>query len=229
MYLEALITCVNFSDYLAVAMDHNAMIFDHIVVVTSQSDVETIKVATKHGATVVISNRWGDKFAKYKGIDDGLSALHRPKGGWVSFVDADIILPSNLRRSIECLQQKDGVMYGLSRVIVQNNEELKEAKNGVYQGLASLDIVFFKLPGYGYFQLFGAHDPAFSPLDENYLTAAMGDHKFRERFESVLKLDGICIHLGSTLKNWSGRVNPLWNTARRAKVSRHFVSSKTLL
>ncbi len=90
MKLEAVVVCVNYSDFLAWTLPNNKTFFDNMVVVTSSKDLRTQKLCEFWHVKCVVSDvcyESGAEFDKGKMINVGLKALDGV--GWVVHLDAD--------------------------------------------------------------------------------------------------------------------------------------------
>ena len=80
MKIEAVITCSNYSDFLAHTLPLNRSLFDRLVVVTSPEDRETQRVCEYWHVECLKTDRmethWG-RFKKGRGINDGLAKLDK--------------------------------------------------------------------------------------------------------------------------------------------------------
>ena len=115
-YIECVIVCHKYDDFLRCTLPHNKTIFDRVIVVTSPEDIATQKLCEFYHVECVQSERLRTaegKFCKGAGINDGLARL--AKGGWVLHLDADIWLPPQTRRLLEraCLDKR--MLYGIDR------------------------------------------------------------------------------------------------------------------
>ena len=96
-YLEAVTVCVNYSQFLEIAIS-NKKHFDKWFIVTTKEDSATIELCKKNNLECVLTERLhenGDPFNKGKAINDGLIAM--TKKDWIIHIDADTILPDNFR------------------------------------------------------------------------------------------------------------------------------------
>lgn len=124
MKLEAVLICVNYSDFLAHTLPSTKNQFDRLVVVTDFSDTETKKLCEYYNVECVQTNAFyenGDTFNKGKGINAGLEKLSLD--GWVVHLDADIYLPPQTRSILENLPLDEGKIYGADRLMCPNYEE----------------------------------------------------------------------------------------------------------
>lgn len=117
MKIEAIITCVGYSDILAHTIMMNRGIFDKIIVVTAPEDKKTPKLCDywriPTHITDAFQSRWGH-FCKGIGINEGLEKLDRD--AWIVHMDADIALPPNTRECLERAKLDEDTLYGIDRV-----------------------------------------------------------------------------------------------------------------
>ena len=93
--IEAVVTSVNYADFLAATLPTNRYQFDRMVVVTAPEDTATQRVCEFNNVQVILTDsfnsRWGE-FCKGCGINDGLEELGM--SDWVvQSSDADVVLP----------------------------------------------------------------------------------------------------------------------------------------
>ena len=170
-YLEAIITCVNYPDFLQVTLPHNKQYFDSVVVVTSFSDKETQQICRHHNIDPVITDTFyesEDPFNKARGINLGLS--HLRYNSWVIHLDADILLPYDFRNNLFMNHLDKDCVYGADRQNVFGRKEYEKLIKSNQFNLQYRDKFIFEKPfleegarlvhrefGYcpiGYFQLF---------------------------------------------------------------------------
>lgn len=218
MYLEAIMICVNYADFLSLTLPYNIKHFDHIVVITSKDDIQTQKICKKNNITCVITNRLyerNDKFNKGKAINDGIKHLHRKE--WVLITDADMMMPTNMRQELENKNLDSNLIYGTSRLICPSYKDwLLYLKNeSVYKNWKHqkrrINI------GVGFFQLININNSIIKNrtnwYNEKYGHCGRSDRKFWRLFNNKAKLKGIVpIHLGDDNMgaNWNGRTTPKW-------------------
>jgi hypothetical protein len=119
--LEAVVTCVNYGDFLAHSLPWNKNHFDRLVVVTSHMDKLTQRVCEFHHVECLLTDRFNahlGQFAKGAGINVGLDALD--KDGWLLHLDADIVLPPLARKVLESSDLDPQRIYGADRFLVPN-------------------------------------------------------------------------------------------------------------
>jgi len=102
MKIEAIVTCVNYADFLAETLIHNLTYFDRVVVVTSPDDRETAetcrRLSVEFYATDLFTSH-GGAFSKARGIDFGLGLIRHNE--WICHIDADTYLPPLTRRILD--------------------------------------------------------------------------------------------------------------------------------
>lgn len=98
--IQAVTVCYNYSSYLKYCIN-NRELLDRWVVVTTESDVETIELCKRYSIECHFTRRIHDngaRFAKGKAINDGFALLE--KSGWFLMLDCDIVLPGNFRELV---------------------------------------------------------------------------------------------------------------------------------
>lgn len=124
MKLEAVIVCVNYSDFLSQTLPSTRSQFDKLVVVTDTKDSDTKKICNYYNVQCIETDCFyenGDIFNKGKGINEGLRQLSRE--GWVLHLDADIYLPPQTRSILENLPLDPGKIYGADRLMCPSYSE----------------------------------------------------------------------------------------------------------
>ena len=121
--VEAVITCVGYSDFLSETIRENIQLLDNVVVITSEDDDSTQRLCRRHNVHYVATNdhrRAGDlevessdTFNKGRLIRRGFSQI----GGhhWILHLDADIVLPRKFRRLLNVAHLDQSVIYGADR------------------------------------------------------------------------------------------------------------------
>lgn len=191
--LYAVTVCVGRHEGLRHCL-RNHLVLDDWVIVTTQDDEDTQLACEDAGVRYIVSERfyeggyyhelesetktsketvWHDSaiFNKGKAINDGMDTL--PQEGWHIVLDADIILPKNMRSVFKRSVLKPHQLYGMDRVICPSIDDYKRVtENGwvgvpLYEGLRGADKENFmrehhgkcylhrpKTSGDGYFQMF---------------------------------------------------------------------------
>lgn len=123
MKIEAIITSVNYADFLAHTIMLNRGMFDRVIVVTSPEDKDTPRICDywriECHITDAFQSRWGS-FCKGTGINEGLAKLD--KDAWICHMDADIALPPNTREALERTNLDTSMIYGIDRVECKSYE-----------------------------------------------------------------------------------------------------------
>ncbi len=118
MILEAVIVCVQYSDFLAHTLPANKNQFNKLVVVTTPDDIETQKLCEYHHVQCLQTNVFfenGDVFNKAKGINAGIQQLTQE--GWVLHLDSDMVLPPQFRGTLEPINLDPTYVYGVDRLM----------------------------------------------------------------------------------------------------------------
>jgi hypothetical protein len=120
LFVECVIVCDKYADFLQQTLPHNKYLYDRIVVVTSYEDRETRRICEYNHVecipTDVLESRKG-VFKKGAGINVGLEALSL--GGFVAHVDADIYLPPQARLILQRADLDPSMVYGIDRFMVR--------------------------------------------------------------------------------------------------------------
>jgi hypothetical protein len=233
MKIEAVIVCVNYSDFLAWTLPTNKNLFNKLVVVTSKEDVKTQKLCEFWHVQCVITDRMyedGAAFNKGKAINDGLKALD--SDGWVVHMDADIFLPPMFRVILEGLKLDEAGVYAVDRLMCDDFKEWlgywvepivsNEADIYVHPRPFPLGVRLAKqsyggwLP-LGYFQMWNQAKKKLA-YPEEHTDAGRSDLLFSQLFDRDhrhLLGEVFCVHLetkmpadGKMGANWNGRRTP---------------------
>ena len=151
-YIEAVVVCKNYADYLSWTLPANSRHFDQIIVVTPSSDKETAETVAKiPNVKLVVSDRMhdrGDVFNKGKAVNDGLAAASLR--GWVLIMDADVVMPIDFRAKVLALTDPN-MLYWVDRVETESLslDEVGRWLSGAYGHATKVDDAPI-----GYFQLF---------------------------------------------------------------------------
>ena len=237
MKLEAVIVCVNYSDFLAHTLPSTRNQFDKLVVVTDLKDKRTKALCEYYNVECVQTDAFyegGDVFNKGKGINKGLENLSLD--GWVIHLDADIYLPPQTRSILESLPLRGKKIYGADRLMCPSFEEWQKFVNcptpiqdsWIFIHLTKFPvgvrIAEYKTPlgGYepiGYFQLWNPKSSGVFRYPDKHGFADRTDvlhcKKWsRERRELLPEI--VVIHLESQPGlglNWKGRITPTFGTS----------------
>lgn len=130
MRIEAIITCVNYSDFLAHSLPENLQHFDHAVVVTSHEDKATKDLCNHLGVVCVATDVFtehGDKFNKGRAIGVGMGHLRHDD--FLLHIDADTVLPHRFRYNLNAAKPDPTCLYGADRLYVKNYEQWKRVQD----------------------------------------------------------------------------------------------------
>lgn len=226
MYLEAVTTCVNYSDFLSHALTFNKRCFDRIVVVTKPSDKQTQRVCRFHHVECVETEEFGKGFNKARAINFALTNVLSKKG-WVVHLDSDIVLPVRTRDLIESAELCKSAIYGIDRMMCPSPEAwlnyisdgYPQYENNVFVHCTPFPIgariVKHEYGGYipiGFFQMWKGAEYPERLYPEEHENAARTDMLFSLQWERKYRLllpEVVGIHLGTKDQtngaNWNGR------------------------
>lgn len=114
--IDCVTVCVEFDDYLALTLGRMVSTFDRVAVVTVEEDTATRRLAERHGAQVVLSDRrqhLQEAFNLPALINDGVAALSPPE--WICKIDTDIYLPEHARRELDAALDDPELLWGTRR------------------------------------------------------------------------------------------------------------------
>lgn len=233
MYLECVVVCVNYSDFLAHTLPYNRNQFDNMVVVTDLNDEKTKAVCEYYHVKCIQTDvfyRNGDVFNKGAGINEGLR--HLSKEGWVLHLDADIYLPPLTRTILERLPLKGHKIYSCDRLMCPSYYEWVRFMNSprhIQEGWIFVHLNAFptgvRIAEYmtnnggweplGYFQLWNPYGSGIYEYPDEHgacdRTDVIHAKKFpRENREllpeiAVIHLDSEGLNVKDMGKNWNGR------------------------
>jgi len=150
--IDGIVVCIGLSEDLEKTLPWNAKILHHMVVVTGSKDKATAKVAKRHGAELVICDKYdrgADSFNKGVLLNAALDRL-KPVG-WKLFLDADILLSPSLAE-LDTKTLDTNVLYYTTRRQIQTEREFATAKRS-WDAISALPYGFAVQFPYGYFQL----------------------------------------------------------------------------
>lgn len=232
MRIEAVTVCVDYADFLEVAAQENAGLFDRWIVVTSPRDLDTREVCRRHNLECLQTDdfyRDGMEFNKARGINRGLVQVSADC--WRLHVDADIVLPRCFRRALELAHLDPHAIYGVDRVMVRSWSEWLSFKASGHLNHSYHHAITFppftlgtrfasSLHGWlpiGFFQLWHSDADEWRGIRSRHYphhhnTAARCDVQFAlqwDRQKRVLLPEVVAVHLDSESAacgvNWAGR------------------------
>lgn len=124
MRIEAVVTCVDYDDFLKVALPYNLPHLDRVLVVTTPEDERTRHVCRRLGVECLQSRdgtQTKGEFHKGRLIERGLQQLS--SDSWRLHIDADIVLPNHFRRYLELAELHTEMIYGADRLLVRGWRE----------------------------------------------------------------------------------------------------------
>lgn len=233
MILEAVIVCVNYSDFLAHTLPYNKHHFNKIVVVTDSKDTATKRLCEYHHVECIVTDVFydgGDVFNKGKAINEGLKRLSNK--GWVVQLDADIYLPPLTRFILNNLETEldPQTIYSMDRLMcpsyeewikfIENPAKIQEAYIYIHPTAfpVGVRIAEYMSKGYepiGYFQMWNPSGSGIYDYPTQHGKADRTDVLHTKKFprsKRQLIPELLCIHLDSENstaikmgKNWNGR------------------------
>lgn len=231
MYIECVMVCVNYADFLAHTLPHNKQHFDHMVVVTTPEDKDTQAVCNHYNVECLTTREMtsnGEAFNKGKGINVGLQYLS--KRDWVVHIDADIYLPPLTRGILERISLDKNTIYGLDRMMCPTFEAWTEyisKPKPTHTGWVYIHPTIFPMgvriaefmsEGYepiGFFQMWHPSTSTVTLYPETHGAADRTDvlhakkwpRKYRALIPEIIAihLDSEDLDLKEMGKNWNGR------------------------
>lgn len=215
--LEGVTVSVDYADYLSQVLPHNKAVLDRILVVTSPDDRATQEACRASSVECIVTDDFyagGARFNKGRGLNRGLERT--APDAWVLVLDADIVLPQDLRERLAARPLRTNVLYGASRVSCPTAgtwRRLERGEIGVRDLPAEPPTVRHgRLLPLGYFQLFHRGAATLrgrtSRYPEAHPSARKVDTAFAKRWRRTELLPVTVIHLGPPATDWDGRVSP---------------------
>jgi hypothetical protein len=233
LFLEGVIVCKDYSDFLEQSLPMNLSYFDRLVVVTHPNDKRTQQVCAKFSVDCVTTeamHEHGDAFNKGRAINIGLGHLRGLD--WILHLDADVVLPHRFRDLLVRAQLQREKLYGADRVNIFGWNAWQKFKQSGMLVPYHKDRYFVHPPddlgarivhdehGYcpiGYFQLWHTSQHKKYPIHTG--TAEHSDVLFAiqwSRANRVLLPEVVVYHLDSMFgpspmgQNWGGRKSPIF-------------------
>lgn len=237
MRIEAVVVCKNYSDFLEHTLPENLEQVDRMVVVTHPDDKATQALCHKYGVDCIeteVMHDEGDAFNKGRCINLGLSHLRHE--GWVIHMDADILLPHNIRQRLRQAKLETKKIYGVDRLNIVGYDEFQKIKNNLApqfqyrclvipnSGLSVGSRLLHNEYGWcpiGYFQLWHSSMRRSYPIIHG--SAEHGDVLFAvqwERKDRILLPEFFVYHLDSEETamgtNWKGRKSAVFGPQKKS-------------
>lgn len=202
--LRAILVCVEYSDLLSITLPYNRHHFTDVMVVTSTTDRETIRVARDNDAKVHVTDLFytdGAIFNKWRALEEGLDVFGRE--GLLCIMDADVVWP----KQIDHYQFPWGCLTVPRRHLFVDVTEPLPLEKDWYHYPTMNEVEFA-----GYSQIFHANDPHLPPApwhQTDWTHAGGADSFFQQLWPSHCKLrtDWQVMHLGPPGINWLGRAS----------------------
>lgn len=199
--MNGYVVCVDYADMLARTLPKNAKHFDHVIVVTTLRDSDTIELCRNIPNVSVFATdafyRKGALFNKGLAMEYAMDA-YQPLG-WTCIFDADIVMPE---WSVDGLEA--GNLYSPFRRMCHKPEKWDGGMD------------WSKFPRFrdrefaGYCQIFRADDPVLAERPwyaTNWTHAGGCDSYFQAKWpqQHKIRLPWDVLHLGEPNVNWAGR------------------------
>lgn len=211
--MQAVITCVNFSDYLAATLPFNVRYFQRLVVVTDYTDLLTQHVCYDNNVECIqtdVHRQNGNVFNKGRMINLVLDQFDLD--GWFCCIDADTMMLPGLWEHLSSFDLDRSTIYGAHRFMCESQSAFDEwvrtddlSKFWVYRRCDNVPL--------GYFQLWHSSMP--HRYDERFTTAKRADYEFPFMFERRQLIDDCVLHICSEKwvlgKDHAGRKTKPWN------------------
>lgn len=199
--IAAIIVAVDYDGELAVTLPHVRRQADHVYVVTKEDAAETRRIAESNGCRVLTTDVWHERGAAFnKAGALRLAQLYVQQthpNAWQLLLDADVVIPANVRTTVAGLNQSGDVLYSARRVDYHDDAAIDAGvPSAQYPAIAA-----------GFFQL---HKTNRLYADWSK-SAERCDLDFAASFPERVLLPLTCCHLGKDGTNWQGRVTPAWN------------------
>ena len=118
----AITYCIGYADFLKHTLPLNKQLFDKVIVVTDESDLETQAVCAFNDVQCIATNEVYEKDAKYpnKGLGVNIGLKEVPEGWWAVQLDADICFtqPHVIKKILSMYPLQDDFIYGIDRMDV---------------------------------------------------------------------------------------------------------------
>jgi hypothetical protein len=214
MFVEGILVCINFDDFLKETLRRNRKFFDRLVICTSPEDIVTQDLAKKYDCDLVLSERYKENdepFNKGKIINDGFDALI--KKDMIMHLDADIVLCDDFRKILNkylCKHGRHGII-GCQRYMVGNKKEWDDyIETGEHNWKIDKKRHYPNAPP-GFVQIWNKKEHRKYP--ENHSTAHGSDTIFAQGFYPRNYLPCTVFHLATHLNpktDHEGRVSLRW-------------------
>jgi len=199
----AVTLCINYSDYLVYTLSTNTEIFKKVIVITEESDNETISINQYENCELFITdrkNRNKSVFNKSAMIRHAQHYVHKKyPNDWICLIDADTEIPQSVASLIDLSTLDKKAIYGLKRFIYMTLDSYKDILNkGQLETEKHKHVI-------GCMQLYFNKNMLYQ---RNSYNCSSCEIDFAKQFkkEVYFKLPNYyCKHLGEIFVNWNGR------------------------
>ena len=232
--ITALLVSVNYSDCLKVALPHNTLQFDQIIVITTESDKECQDICSKYSNVkcLVVPDEAvktpTNPFSKGALTNKGFEYLNEiGYSDWLVITDADIVFPENFKELLLSKKKNPNILYGIARRFCKNLTCFNEYLNTKNTAFCTIGSRMSSLLFNGYCQIFiySANKFVYSEIDtewddlwflsyfSKYVKRSMAANEKKPYLwcrpsPSLVLLSTMnyfVIHLGVPEVNWHGR------------------------
>lgn len=247
--LRAIMTCVDYWDFLAVTLPYNRHHFSEVMVVTSLYDDRTTEVAHANDCRTFhtdLFHRNGAFFNKWAALEAGLDELGRE--GWLCIMDPDVLWPTSLEVTTEPRSLYfDDVVSTITLLPGQLAAPLRRMYDD-FTGEIPEEDHWDEYPIHrnvsewaGYSQIFHADDPHLPAPPwhaTDWVHAGGADSFLQQKWpkESKIRPQFNVLHVGKHGHNWFGRTTDYLDGTevskevadrRRARLNKMRVDRKT--
>ena len=231
--IKAILVCVDYHDILSLTLPTNAHHFDSVLVVTTPNDRKTQAIVDRiPNATCHCTNAFyehGCAFKKGAAMEEGFDIVGRD--GWIVVLDADIVLPPQMRFPNLSEQQ----IYGVQRRMCEDISLYAEGWYHDYQEWQALPTMPDTDIAVGFFQLFNASadhltNRPWYPIEWKH--AGGCDSFFERKWNNQNRIrlfDFQVLHLGTAGKNWFGRTTPFLDGTLHEKSEDRFLQLSDMI
>lgn len=197
--MKVILTCVDFSDLLAITLKSNKHHFEEVLVVTTKTDTKTHAVCKDNDVKFLATNGFytpvGVSFNKFRALNEGVRLIERK--GWMCVMDADIIWPHKIDWNFVAGNLYTPLRHMHKDLTQPIPDELQWEKIPVHQQLKEWA---------GYTQIFHWDDPVVPKGDlfQEWSSASGGDSVFQQQWTNKIRPKWKCLHLGDHCQ-WCGR------------------------
>ena len=182
MKIEAVTVSIDYSPWLRKVVSNKDK-FDRWVIVTHESDKDTIRVCEDNGLEYVLTERvfkdaW---FAKGRAINDALAVVDGDD--WLVNIDGDIMLPNNFQYNARAYATNQDAIYGIVRETSEGRlmrSDFARRVARIADGKVVNNRIIKMFAPIGYFQMW--HSSKRRWYDEKSKTGAVDDLSFAMSF-----------------------------------------------